>query len=94
MKECFEDGSYSNYVYTDYRSNPDKPNVVLKQNTQASVLSLVSSNVNRISSSSQERGRLLSKSFFQKDGSLLKRESFFYQTNLFNGKTIAVMALS
>lgn len=79
VKECFEDGSYINYVYTDYRSNPDKTNVIFKQNTQASVLSLVSSNVSRISSSSQERGRLLSKSFFQNDGSLLKRESFFYR---------------
>ncbi|UYU40888.1 RHS repeat domain-containing protein [Bacteroides salyersiae] len=78
VKECFDDGSFIYYVYSDYRSNPDNPDVSLKQNTKASELSLVSCNVNRVTSASQERGRLLSKSFFQRDGSLSKRESYFY----------------
>lgn len=78
VKECFDDGSFIYYVYSDYKSNPDKPDVFLKQNTKASELSLVSCNVNRVASTSQERGRLLSKSFFQKNGSLSKRKSYFY----------------
>lgn len=78
VRECFDDGSFINYTYSDYKSNPDKYDAVLKLNTQVNPVTLVATNVNRASSASQERGRLMDKEYFSKNKSLIKKESYSY----------------
>lgn len=79
VKEYFDDGSNNHYTYSDYITNPDHHDVYLKRYTQASELNMVLCNVNRVSSASQERGRLLIKRFYNNNNTLLKKESYSYR---------------
>jgi len=68
-----EDSSYTHYIFSDYRSNPDRDqdNVNLQivyPDAVPNYPSLVFAGVNRVSSNSSMRGLLLEKSFYDTSG--------------------------
>jgi len=82
VKESYNDGSYTNYTYSDYTNCPDTPDVSFKSNGFSVDLSLlVATNVNRVSSSAYKRGILLEKSTFNNSGKKLKMQTYSY-TNI------------
>jgi YD repeat-containing protein len=83
--EKYNDNSYCFYTFSDYISNPDANNTHMKMINSpqtlklADYISLVGTNVNRVSSNSAMRGLLTSKTIFDAGGIEKQKEVYSYK---------------
>jgi YD repeat-containing protein len=83
--EKYNDGSFIQYKFSDYKTNPDDNYTKMKMLNPAKELTLsdykllVATSVNRVSSNSTSRGLLTGKIMYDNKDSEKQKESFFYR---------------
>lgn len=80
VKECYPDGSYIVYNYSDFKDYPDMADKYIKKsNTKITDMSLLIASVNKSRSLARMRGLLLNKTYYNPSDVVMQHENYKYR---------------